>query len=73
MFKYKLIKATQPFCQTPYDHRDSYNKFETELLELLNSGYEIVHTEDMENEYIHNEECEAQLSKFKLFILRRAK
>jgi hypothetical protein len=63
MFQYKILKAKQPFLYSV--EKNEWTDFKKELLDLLNTGYELIHSDNLalENEFGDNE------SSFKIFIL----
>lgn len=67
MFEYEIVRVRQPFTYSA-EHNE-YIAFKQKLLDYLNAGYELVHSEDFveEVEGIGNE------FSFKLFIIRRKK
>ena len=66
MNDYKILKVQQPFIYS--SEKNEYENFEKNLLDLLNSGYEIHHTENITstsgNDDVYNSI---------LFILRKMK
>lgn len=63
MHTYKILKARQPFIIN--DKYNDYENFQKELIHYLNSGYELIQTEDISYNYYDIEYSE------KIFILRK--